>query len=172
MAKRQKATPSSKLHDDESEKQAMSETFRSLLNENQEDKDARAKHELAVDTAGRYLRLAALAWARENLDPLYQNDDARIAQVETMLRAARHMRRTSILDGDPIPSVRLADGSVIPLTTRLLELMNPDKVLQANNRDDYRSPSKTNKASMAGRKARAEIEAIVRQVLREGEIVA
>ncbi len=91
MAKRQKATPSSKLHDDESEKQAMSETFRSLLNENQEDKDARAKHELAVDTAGRYLRLAALAWARENLDPLYQNDDARIAQVETMLRAARHM---------------------------------------------------------------------------------
>jgi hypothetical protein len=70
------------------------------LKDSQEEEDSRAKDEMAIDTAGRYLKLAAFARAQEMLTPLIQNDDDQIARVETMLRAARHVRRTSNHNGD------------------------------------------------------------------------
>jgi hypothetical protein len=50
--------------------------------------------------------------------------------------------------------------------------MDRDRVLQANEQDDFKSRSKTSKASMAGREARAEIKHVAEKVVREGEIVA
>src|SRR5690242_15890718 len=126
-----------------------------------------AMNQEAAWIAGSYLRNAAISWARENLAPIHWNEDNRIAQVEVMLRAARHMHRTDILDGDPIPSIRLADGSVIPMTTRLLQLMDRDQVLQAKNADDYKSSSKASKATKEGRDARARIEEVAARVVRE-----
>jgi hypothetical protein len=176
MANRRQTTPSSGIHVHKSENQETSKILFSRLRlhvkESEKLKEERAKDERAAETAGRYLKLAALAWAREYLQPLFQNDDDRITRVETMLRAARHVRRTSDHNGDPIPSVRRADGTLIPLTARLIELMGRDRVLQANNADDFRSPSKTSKASQAGREARDEIKAKAAQVIREGEVVA
>lgn len=173
MAKRQKTTQRSNLQGIESESQVeLLGMMRTLIEDSEEKKDERVKDEKAADIAGMYLRTAALEWAREHLDPLFQNDDNRIAQVEIMLRAARHMRRTKILDGDPIPSIRLADGSVVPLTSRLLQLMDRDQVIQAENPDDNKPPSKASRMAKDGREARAKIKRVAEQVIREGEISA
>jgi hypothetical protein len=124
----------------------------------------------AIDVAGRYLKLAALEWAKEILSsPGIHNDDDKIARVETMLRAARHMRRIDNHDGDPIPSIQQANGSKTHLVTRLIEVMGRDMVIQADEHDDPNSRSKTNKAI---REAREKIKVVARQVIREGEIIA
>jgi hypothetical protein len=134
----------------------------------QNERDAEAN-----EIAGIYLKKAALAFARELLaNPAIHINDDWIARVEILLRAARHMCRTSNHNGDPIPSVQKPDGSRIPLTARLLQLMNRDQVIQAENDDDYKSPSKASKATKEGRDARAKITETAEQVVREGEIVA
>lgn len=134
----------------------------------QNDRDAEAN-----EIAGIYLKKAALAFAKELLasPAIHINDDG-IARVEILLRAARHMCRASNHNGDPIPSVQKPDGLRIPLIARLLQLMNRNQVLQAENDDDYKSPSKASKATKEGRNARTKIEEVAAQVIREGEIVA
>jgi hypothetical protein len=126
------------------------------------------KEEMATDIAARYLKQAALKWAKEALNWVV-DDDHRIAQVEAMLRAARHMCGTPIVDGDPIPSAWLLDIRA-RLIDRLISLMGPDKVLEADNPEDGKSPSKASKAVKAGRVARTEVKKLAAQVIRESEI--
>jgi len=140
------------------------EYLRPPRDDSQDEKDARA-----ISAAGRYLKLTALARAKEMLAPGIQNDDDQIARIETMLRAARHMRRTSVHNGDPIPSIQRADGSRIHLITRLIEVMGRDRVIQGDESDDRNSRSKANRDI---REARNELKDVADKVIREGEIVA
>ena len=124
----------------------------------------------AIDIAGIYLKKAALAFAKERLsNPAIQIDDDKIAQVETLLRAARHMRRTSHHNGDPIPSIQRPDGSRIPLIAHLIDVMGREEVILSEESDDPNSRSKANRDI---RKAREKIIEVAQQVIREGEIVA
>jgi hypothetical protein len=124
----------------------------------------------AVDVAGRYLKLAAISWARRALaDGFIHNDDDQIARIEVMLRAARHMRRIAGMAGDPIPSMRRTDGSKVPVVLRLIEIMGRERVILADQHDDPGSRSNSNRAI---REARDEIIRVASEVLREGELEA
>ncbi len=134
------------------------------------DKSRDERDAKAIEIAGSYLKLAAVQWARELLsNAAIHIDDDKIARVETILRAARHMLRVNNHDGDLIPSIQRADGSKVHPVTRLIEVMGPDMVIQADQHDDPNSRSKINKAI---REARERIKEAAQQVIREGDIVA
>jgi hypothetical protein len=93
-----------------------------------------------------------------------------ISNIEKILRVARRVGRNGRdLCGETIHSLRKSDGTTIPLTARLVEMADWDKLFLSEETDDIGSRSKAN---LTIRAAREEVQRMARDVIREGEIVA
>jgi hypothetical protein len=131
---------------------------------------ARSLHDQSVGIAGMYLREAAFDLARRLLTRTIISNDRMIVRVETLLRAARRVGHPdSHLCGDPVPSIRRANGTIISLTARIVEMAGCDKLLLSEKMDDPRSRSKAN---LGIRSAREDVRRLAKETMLEGEIVA
>lgn len=134
----------------------------------EEDRAAR-EHVEAVAFTGAYLFRALIDLARSRLASIIV-EPGHLAEVETILRAARRVQaEPEHLCGEPIPSVALPDGRVVPLVGLMIEVLTAARIVESERRDDEASRSKVDRSI---RLARDECRQVAGRIAREGRIVA